>query len=63
MKRKWVLGVGIFQIGLFAAVVSVIADYVGWGGPYIMFGPKQIIGTVVGVLVAMWGITIALKAR
>ncbi|MBC8506802.1 MAG: hypothetical protein ISR58_11260 [Anaerolineales bacterium] len=63
MKRKWVLGVVIFQIGLLAAVVSMIADYVGLGGPYIMFGPKQILGTAVGVVVALWGIIFALRAK
>ena len=41
----------------------MIADYVGLGGPYIMFGPKQIIGTAVGVVVALWGIILALRAK
>ncbi|MBL7164295.1 MAG: hypothetical protein ISS57_17040 [Anaerolineales bacterium] len=63
MKRKWLLGVGIFQIGLLIVVVSIIADYVGFGGPYIMYGPKQIIGTVVGAVIVVIGLVVALKAK
>lgn len=63
MKRKWLLGVGIFQIGLLIVAVSSIADYVGLGGPYIMFGPKQIIGTAAGAVIAMIGLVVALRAK
>ena len=63
MKRKWLIGIGLFQIGLIMAIVSIIADYVGLGGPYLMFGPKQIIGTVVGALVAVVGLVFAIRAR
>ena len=63
MKRKWLLGGGIFQVGLGIAVVSIIADYVGLGGPYIMFGPKQIIGTVIGAIIGLIGLVYALRAK
>jgi len=63
MKRKWLQGVGIFQIGLLIAVGSVIADHVGFGGPYIMFGPKQIIGTIIGVVIGLIGLVYAVRAK
>ncbi len=63
MKRKWAVGVGVFQIGMLIGIVSVIADYIGFGGPYIMFGPKQIVGTAVGVIIATIGLIYALRAR
>ena len=63
MRRKWLFGVGILQIGLLIVAVSVIADHVGLGGPYIMFGPKQIIGTVVGIVIALIGFLFAFRAK
>lgn len=63
MIKKWLPGVLVFQIGLVAAIVSAIADHVGVGGPYIYFGPNQIIGVVVGGLIAIIGLWAALKRK
>lgn len=63
MVKKWLPGVLVFQVGLIAAIVSAIADHVGLGGPYIFFGPKQIIGTAVGGIIALIGLIVALRAK
>lgn len=61
MIKKWMPGVLIFQAGLVIAIVSAIADHIGLGGPYIYFGPRQLGGVVVGVMVAFLGLRVALK--
>jgi len=54
-------GVFIFQLGLIMVIVSAIADYVGLGGPYIFFGPKQWVGVAIGLVVAIFGLRFALN--
>jgi hypothetical protein len=61
--KKWLPGVFIFQVGLIVATISAIADHVGFGGPYIYFGPNQWIGVAVGLVIAIIGLRAALKKK
>jgi hypothetical protein len=61
--KKWLPGVFVFQLGLIVAIISAVADHVGFGGPYIFFGPKQWIGVAVGILIAIIGLRAALRKK
>ena len=61
MKLSMFFSIALFEIGALIAIVSIIADFVGLGGPYFMFGPKQIIGTAVGSILALIGLVDILR--
>ncbi len=61
MKMSMLPGIILFEIGALIAIVSIIADFVGMGGPYFMFGPKQIIGTAIGGVLALIGLVDVLR--
>ena len=43
---------GMIVVGILILVLSLAADYVGIGGGSMGFGPRQIVGTIVGIVVA-----------
>lgn len=49
------LGVVLLIIGVVIGVLCVLADSIGIGG-YPGFGWKQIVGVIVGVVIAVWGL-------
>ena len=61
MKMSMLPGIILFEIGALIAIVSIIADFVGLGGSYFMFGPKQIIGTSIGCVLALIGLVDVLR--
>jgi len=61
MKVSMFFSIALFEIGALIAIVSIIADFVGLGGPYFMFGPKQIIGTAIGGVLALIGLVDILR--
>jgi len=53
MGNKKTIGIALLAVGVVLLIVSLAADSIGIGLPG--FGLKQIIGTVVGVIVAVVG--------
>ena len=54
MGNRKTIGIALIVIGVVALIVSLAADPIGLGGAP-GFGYKQIVGTVVGVVVAAVG--------
>lgn len=55
------IGAIVAVVGLVVLLVSLLADVIGVGTGPGMFGPRQIAGTVVGVVVLIVGIALALR--
>ena len=60
MGGRKIAGVVLLVLGIIVLVLSLAADLIGAGGSA-AFGSKQIIGTVVGAIVAVVGLVLALK--
>ena len=56
------LGLLAAAIGVLIALVSALADQLGLGATS-GFGPDQILGTIIGVLVLVVGLTILVGAK
>ena len=56
------LGLLAAAIGVLIALVSALADQLGLGETS-GFGPSQILGTIIGVLMLVVGLTILLGAK
>jgi hypothetical protein len=54
MGNKKTIGIALIVLGVVVLVVSLAADAIGLGGAP-GFGYRQIIGTIVGVIVAVVG--------
>ena len=61
MKSKKTLYLGLIVVGVVILVLSLAADYVGIGGGSLTFGPRQIVGTIVGIVVAVAGLILTLR--
>jgi len=61
MKGRKTAGVIILVVGVILIIVSVLADIIGIGGQGGSFGPRQIGGTVAGVVIAAVGAFLAFK--
>jgi hypothetical protein len=59
--EKRTVGIVLLVIGIVILVVSLVADPLGLGGGNVVFGPRQIIGTVVGAIVAIVGVVLRLR--
>lgn len=60
MGGRKIAGIVLLVLGIVILILSLIADLVGIGvSP--MFGYRQIIGTVAGVIVAAVGLVLALR--
>jgi uncharacterized membrane protein len=57
------LGVVVTVVGLLVLVIAVFADPLGIGGADDTFGWKQIVGVVVGAVVAGAGIVLAFSGE
>ena len=55
MGNKKTVGIALLAVGVIVLIVSLAADAIGIGGAADAFGYKQIIGAVVGVIVAVVG--------
>jgi hypothetical protein len=55
---KRTIGIILIAIGVILAIVSIAADAFGIGSGN-GIGPRQILGTVVGVLIALGGVWLA----
>jgi uncharacterized membrane protein (DUF441 family) len=58
MSKK-TIGYILIALGVILAIVSLAADVIGIGGAG--FGWKQILGTAIGVIVAIVGVWLALS--
>jgi hypothetical protein len=56
MADRKTIGVVLIIVGLIVLLLSVLADPIGLGGGNEAFGPYQIVGTIVGVVVAIAGV-------
>lgn len=54
MGNKKTIGIALIAVGVVVLVVSLAADAIGLGGAP-GFGYRQIIGTIVGIIVAVVG--------
>ena len=61
MERKKIAGIVLFVTGAIILVLSLIADLIGIGVNPIVFGYRQIIGTIVGVIVIVAGLILILR--
>lgn len=57
MANRKTMGAVLLAIGIVLTVVSLLADTIGIGGSSI-FGFKQILGTVVGAVLAVAGLVV-----
>jgi hypothetical protein len=60
MGIKKTIGIALLAIGGIVLIVSVLADVIGLGGAT-AFGYKQIIGAVVGAIIAAIGFVLYLR--
>jgi len=61
MERKKIAGIVLLVIGAIILVLSLTADLVGIGVNPAVFGYRQIIGTIVGVIVIVAGLILVLR--
>jgi hypothetical protein len=59
--NKKTIGYILIALGVILAVISLAADVIGIGSPG--FGMQQILGTAVGVIVAIVGVWLALSKQ
>ena len=60
MSQKRKLGALLIGVGIVVFLISVFADPLGIGG-YPGFGTKQVIGTIIGVVLAIIGVILYRK--
>jgi len=60
MKAKKIAGIVVLVIGIIVLILSLLADVLGIGGAS-GFGTKQIVGTIVGAVMAAVGFFLMLK--
>jgi hypothetical protein len=61
MRGKKTVSIALLVAGIVILVLSLAADLAGLGGSNVVFGPRQIIGTVVGAIVTVVGLILRLK--
>lgn len=57
------LGFVVAAVGVIVVVVAAFADPIGVGGAEDTFGWKQIVGVVIGAVVAVGGIVLAVRGE
>jgi hypothetical protein len=55
------IGIVLLAVGIVVLALSLLADALGLGGSASVFGPYQIAGTIVGVIVALVGLVLTLR--
>jgi len=58
---KKTAGIVLLVVGIVIVVVSLAADPLGLGGSNVVFGLRQIAGTIVGAIVTVVGLVLRLK--
>jgi len=63
MKGKKIAGIILFVVGLIVLILSLAADFIAIGliGASPGFGLRQIVGTIVGVVIAAVGLVLMIK--
>jgi hypothetical protein len=56
MSQARILAIAFVVVGALLALVSVFADAIGFGAPGSTFGWKQLLGTVLGVIILVAGV-------
>jgi hypothetical protein len=59
--NKKTIGIVLIVVGIAVLAVSAAADPLGIGGGNAVFGPRQLVGTVIGVLVIAGGVVLRMK--
>ena len=59
--NKRTIGIVLIVAGIALMAVSLAADLIGFGGLNAVFGPRQLVGTVIGVLVIAGGVVLRMK--
>jgi hypothetical protein len=63
MEPKKIVGICLLIAGITALILSLGADALGVGGNNSVFGPKQIFGTIGGIVLVAVGLFLVLKRR
>jgi len=61
MGGRKTAAVVLLVVGIIVLVLSLFADTLGLGGPNSVFGPYQIVGTILGAIVAVVGLVLTLR--
>ncbi len=61
MGGKKTAGIVLLVVGIVILALSLFADVLGLGGSAPVFGPRQIAGTILGVIVAVVGLVLTLR--
>jgi hypothetical protein len=61
MGARKTIGIVLLVVGIIVLLVSLFADTLGLGGSSPVFGPYQIAGTIVGVIVALVGLVLTIR--
>jgi len=61
MGGRKTAGIVLLVVGFVVLVLSLFSDTLGLGGSNSVFGPYQIAGTIVGVIVAVVGLVLAIR--
>ena len=56
MSQARILAIAFIVVGALLALVSVLADAIGFGAPGSTFGWKQLLGTVLGAIILVAGV-------
>lgn len=63
IKKKKIISLGVFVIGLIGIIVSACWDYLS-SNPEPVFGYYQIVGVIAGIIIAVAGIVLfAMKSK
>jgi hypothetical protein len=59
--NKKTVGIVLLVVGVVILVLSLAADPLGIGAGNVVFGPRQIVGTIVGAVLAVAGLVLRLR--
>ena len=55
------IGIVLLVVGIVVLALSLLADALGLGGSSPVFGPYQIVGTIIGAIAALAGLVLTLR--
>ena len=61
MGARKTIGIVLLVVGIIVLLVSRFADTLGLGGSGFGFGPYQIAGTILGVILALVGLVLTIR--
>lgn len=62
MKVMRIVGIIVFVIGILVLILSLLADLIGVGGA-VGYGTRQIVGTIIGAIMAVAGLFLLLRKK